>query len=356
MNRKPPSIQPTARSIEPSASHAVRQQVQQADAQDHAGDEADRDLHPPVRQPHEQRHPAAEQRRRPRTTRNSRAAARKRCMASIPKRASIVCRARGSQGPRSRQWRLTGRPRPRIVWRTRTRSGFSDKNDFMRACVQRVSQARVTVDGQVCGRIGRGLLVLLGVAADDTPDDARQLADKIVGLRIFDDARRQDEPGAGGRRRRDAGRQPVHAAGRCPQGTPAQLRGRRAAGAGRARCISSSSPRSPRAESKPPRASFAQHMEVSLTNDGPGDACSSTAGGRSERTAAGEPRARWANRRDAQSAIADFRRSAAWRSRYRRSRPTIAWRACRRVGPARAGCQRSGRRRISTASTTMRRT
>lgn len=58
----------------------------------------------------------------------------------------------------------------------------------MRACVQRVSQAEVTVDGEVCGRIERGLVVLLGVAAEDTPQDTRQLADKIVGLRIFDDA------------------------------------------------------------------------------------------------------------------------------------------------------------------------
>ena len=58
----------------------------------------------------------------------------------------------------------------------------------MRACVQRVSRAEVRVDDEVCGRIGRGLLVLLGVAADDTSDDARQLAEKIVGLRIFDDA------------------------------------------------------------------------------------------------------------------------------------------------------------------------
>jgi D-tyrosyl-tRNA(Tyr) deacylase len=57
----------------------------------------------------------------------------------------------------------------------------------MRACVQRVTRASVTVDGQVCGQIGRGLVVLLGVAADDTPDDARQLAGKIAELRIFQD-------------------------------------------------------------------------------------------------------------------------------------------------------------------------
>ena len=58
----------------------------------------------------------------------------------------------------------------------------------MRACVQRVSQARVEVAGEVTGEIQLGLLVLLGVAADDTADDARQMADKITSLRIFDDA------------------------------------------------------------------------------------------------------------------------------------------------------------------------
>jgi len=57
----------------------------------------------------------------------------------------------------------------------------------MRACVQRVSEARVTIDRTVVGEIGPGLVVLLGVAQQDTSDDARQLADKIVGLRIFSD-------------------------------------------------------------------------------------------------------------------------------------------------------------------------
>ncbi|HUY36442.1 MAG TPA: D-aminoacyl-tRNA deacylase [Pirellulales bacterium] len=58
----------------------------------------------------------------------------------------------------------------------------------MRACVQRVSRAQVTVAGEVAGRIERGLLVLLGVAADDTEHDARWLADKVSGLRVFPDA------------------------------------------------------------------------------------------------------------------------------------------------------------------------
>ena len=57
----------------------------------------------------------------------------------------------------------------------------------MRACIQRVSEASVTVDGQIVGQIGRGLLVLLGVAAADTDEEAKQLATKIAGLRIFED-------------------------------------------------------------------------------------------------------------------------------------------------------------------------
>jgi D-tyrosyl-tRNA(Tyr) deacylase len=61
----------------------------------------------------------------------------------------------------------------------------------MRACIQRVSHARVSVEGEfggeVEGEIGRGLLVLLGVATADTDAEMKWLAEKIVGLRIFDD-------------------------------------------------------------------------------------------------------------------------------------------------------------------------
>jgi D-tyrosyl-tRNA(Tyr) deacylase len=57
----------------------------------------------------------------------------------------------------------------------------------MRAVVQRVTSASVTAGDEVTGEIGRGLVVLLGVAQGDTNDDARYLADKIVGLRIFAD-------------------------------------------------------------------------------------------------------------------------------------------------------------------------
>ena len=58
----------------------------------------------------------------------------------------------------------------------------------MRVVVQRVSRASVTIDGEVGGAIGRGLLVLLGVTHADTPEQARWLAEKIAGLRIFPDA------------------------------------------------------------------------------------------------------------------------------------------------------------------------
>jgi D-tyrosyl-tRNA(Tyr) deacylase len=57
----------------------------------------------------------------------------------------------------------------------------------MRVCVQRVSEAQVTVDSKAVGEIGRGLVVLLGVSAHDTDDDLDWLAEKVVGLRVFED-------------------------------------------------------------------------------------------------------------------------------------------------------------------------
>lgn len=57
----------------------------------------------------------------------------------------------------------------------------------MRAVVQRVSRAQVTVKGEIIGGIGPGLLVLLGVGRDDTESDATYLAEKICGLRVFED-------------------------------------------------------------------------------------------------------------------------------------------------------------------------
>jgi D-tyrosyl-tRNA(Tyr) deacylase len=59
----------------------------------------------------------------------------------------------------------------------------------MKAVLQRVSGARVLVDGAVCGEIGSGLCILLGVARDDTPAEAERLAAKVARLRIFEDER-----------------------------------------------------------------------------------------------------------------------------------------------------------------------
>jgi len=57
----------------------------------------------------------------------------------------------------------------------------------LRIVIQRVQSARVEVDGQVTGEVGRGLLVLLGVGRDDTEADADYLVEKTLGLRIFPD-------------------------------------------------------------------------------------------------------------------------------------------------------------------------
>ena len=58
----------------------------------------------------------------------------------------------------------------------------------MRALIQRVSQAKVTVADEITGQIGPGLLVLLGVGHDDSDRQVAWMAEKVVGLRIFDDA------------------------------------------------------------------------------------------------------------------------------------------------------------------------
>jgi D-aminoacyl-tRNA deacylase len=65
----------------------------------------------------------------------------------------------------------------------------------MRALVQRVSRASVTVGGTSVSEIGAGLLVLLGVRVDDAPADADRLADRVRALRVFSDAQgRMNEP------------------------------------------------------------------------------------------------------------------------------------------------------------------
>lgn len=57
----------------------------------------------------------------------------------------------------------------------------------MRACIQRVTRAKVAIGGEVVGEIGAGMLVLLGVGVDDDEVSTRLLAEKVTGLRIFED-------------------------------------------------------------------------------------------------------------------------------------------------------------------------
>lgn len=57
----------------------------------------------------------------------------------------------------------------------------------MRIVIQRVTEASVSIEGEVVGSIGQGLMILVGVEKDDTPDDCHWLAAKTVSLRIFDD-------------------------------------------------------------------------------------------------------------------------------------------------------------------------
>lgn len=138
----------------------------------------------------------------------------------------------------------------------------------MRAVVQRVSGAAVTADGRPAGEIGPGMVVLLGIAAGDTEQDAVYLAEKCVNLRIFD-----DENGVMNRSLLDVGgdlllvsqftllgdarkgRRPSYAAA-APPGEAAPLF-ERSVELFRERC--------PRVET----GIFQTDMQVSLTNDGP---------------------------------------------------------------------------------------
>lgn len=78
-----------------------------------------------------------------------------------------------------------------VQWTNDSMNGFMGNyvnfGFHMRAVLQRVKRAEVRVDGQVVGRIGPGLLVLVAVAAGDTLESARWLAEKTVNLRVFDD-------------------------------------------------------------------------------------------------------------------------------------------------------------------------
>ncbi len=138
----------------------------------------------------------------------------------------------------------------------------------MRAVVQRVTSARVEVDGRVTGEIGGGLLVLLGVAKPDTREDAEFLADKIVNLRIF-----SDEAGKMNRSVAESGGALLMVSqftlyGDCRKGRRPSFDA--AAPAEQARALYEAFVEAARAKGLTVETGvFQAHMSVSLVNDGP---------------------------------------------------------------------------------------
>jgi D-aminoacyl-tRNA deacylase len=138
----------------------------------------------------------------------------------------------------------------------------------MRACVQRVSQAQVVVAGEVTGRIDVGLVVLLGVATGDTEANARLLAEKLVGLRIFNDDQGKMNLGL----KEIGGGMLVVSQftllGDCRKGRRPSFSD--AAEPALAEALYDAFVEAVRAQQVPVATGrFRQHMDVSLTNDGP---------------------------------------------------------------------------------------
>ena len=139
----------------------------------------------------------------------------------------------------------------------------------MRAVIQRVSSAQVTVHGAVVGKIGHGFLVLLGVTAADGEAEAVLLARKIAGLRVF-----EDDGGKMNLALADVGGavlavsqftfMPTCARARRPSFTAAAPARNR-----RSRCISASASCGGRRRSAVQQGVFQAHMQVALVNDGP---------------------------------------------------------------------------------------
>lgn len=138
----------------------------------------------------------------------------------------------------------------------------------MRAVVQRVSAARVEVDGEITGEIAAGLLVLLGVAKTDAEQDADFLAEKIVNLRIF-----ADENGRMNRSLLESGGELLVVSqftlyGDCRKGRRPGFDA--AAPAEQARALYEYFVAAARAKGvRVQTGVFQAHMNVSLTNDGP---------------------------------------------------------------------------------------
>jgi D-tyrosyl-tRNA(Tyr) deacylase len=137
----------------------------------------------------------------------------------------------------------------------------------MRALLQRVTEARVTVDGAVTGAIGPGLLVLLGVSKQDTPAEADFVAQKILNLRIF-----EDQEGKMNRSVLDTGGSLLVVSqftlyGDCRKGRRPSFDA--AAPAAQARALYEYFVEVTRRSLKVETGIFQAHMSVSLTNDGP---------------------------------------------------------------------------------------
>ncbi|MCD6507669.1 D-tyrosyl-tRNA(Tyr) deacylase [Candidatus Poribacteria bacterium] len=138
----------------------------------------------------------------------------------------------------------------------------------MRAVVQRVSEASVSIDGEIVSRIGKGLLIFLGVGAGDTESDAEYLADKIANLRIF-----EDEKGKMNLSVLDVGGEAMVVSqftlyGDCRKGRRPSFT--QAAKPDKAQVLYSYFILRLREEGVPTREGvFQAHMKVNLTNDGP---------------------------------------------------------------------------------------
>ena len=138
----------------------------------------------------------------------------------------------------------------------------------MKAVVTRVDSASVTIDGKVNGEIGKGFLILLGVAPTDTPAHCHKLADKILGLRIF-----TDENGKMNRSLEDVGGQVLVVSqftlyGDCHKGRRPNFL--RAAGPNIAIPLYEQFLRECEALGFPPQhGEFGAHMEVASVNHGP---------------------------------------------------------------------------------------
>lgn len=138
----------------------------------------------------------------------------------------------------------------------------------MRAVLTRVASASVSIDGAVCGQIGRGFLILLGVSPNDNADTCRRLADKALGLRIF-----PDEAGKMNRSLQDVGGQVLVVSqftlyGDCRKGRRPSFTG--AAGPDLAVPLYEQFLDECRARGfTPQHGQFGAHMDVESTNDGP---------------------------------------------------------------------------------------